>query len=52
MKDTKEYKNLEKIAKKIVKQNHPFEQVFATKEQALDLFEYNRFKQEIIESKV
>ena len=52
VKEEKEYKQIERIIKKIVRQNLPFEAALASKEQALDMFEYNRFKTEIIENKV
>ena len=47
-----DYKNIEKEMAKIVNQNYEFERLYLSKEQALDLFSYNKFKVELIEKKV
>ena len=47
-----EYDDLEKIMKKIIKSNHKFERLVLTKIQALEMFEGNKFKQELISEKV
>lgn len=47
-----DYKAVEKAMTKIVGQNHLFERLVVSKEQALDLFSYNNFKVELIEKKI
>jgi threonyl-tRNA synthetase len=47
-----DYKNLEKSIKGIINKNYEFERLLLTKEQALDMFSYNRFKVELISKKV
>ncbi len=43
---------IEKCVSKILQEKQPFEKIFLTKDQALELFEDNPFKQEIISTKV
>ena len=43
---------LEALIKKIVKAKHRFERLELSKEEALDLFSYNRFKTYLIDQKV
>ena len=43
---------LEALIKRIIKQKHSFERLELTKEEALDLFSYNRFKTYLIDTKV
>ena len=52
VKDEQDYKAIEKAMKTIIGQNYPFEKLLVTKEQALDLFSYNKFKTELIQKKV
>lgn len=47
-----DYKKLEKSIKQIIGKNYTFERLFLTKDQALDMFQYNQFKTELIEKKV
>jgi len=47
-----DYKSIEKSVKQIIKQNHQFERLLVTKEQALDIFSYNKYKVELIQNKV
>ena len=47
-----DYKLIEKSVKQIIKQNHSFERLLVTKEQALDIFSYNKYKVELIQNKV
>lgn len=47
-----DYSAIEKVAKSIIGKNYPFERLILTKEQALDLFSYNKFKTELILKKV
>jgi threonyl-tRNA synthetase len=43
---------LEADIKKIVKAKHRYERLLLSKEEALDLFSYNRFKTHLIENKI
>lgn len=52
MRGEEDYKKLEKVIKTIVNKNYPFERLLLSKEQALDLFSYNKFKVELITKKV
>ena len=47
-----DFKNIEKIVEKIVKEKQPFQRLQLTKDEALEMFQYNPFKVEIIRSKV
>lgn len=47
-----DYAHLLKHIKSIVDQKHLFERLEVTKEEALDLFSYNRFKTELIAKKI
>ena len=47
-----DYKKLEKSIKQIIGKNYTFERLYLTKDQALDMFQYNQFKTELIEKKV
>merc|ERR1712142_501607 len=47
-----DFKNLETIIKKIIKEKQPFERLVLTKAQLLELFKHNPFKQRIIKEKV
>jgi threonyl-tRNA synthetase len=46
-----DYKALEQSVKQIINKNYAFEKLLVSKEQALDLFSYNKFKLELIEKK-
>ena len=52
VKGEEDYNAIEKAVKSIVGQDYPFERLLVTKEQALDLFSYNKFKTELILKKV
>lgn len=47
-----DYKKLEDIVSAVVKEGQPFERIVLTKEQALRMFSYNKYKVEIIGNKV
>lgn len=47
-----DYKPLEAIAQKAIKEKQPFERLVMTKENLLEMFKHNRFKQVLIGSKV
>lgn len=47
-----DYAKLESIVKNIVKDKQDFERLTLTKEQALEMFKYNKYKTEIIQEKV
>ena len=47
-----DFATLEASIKKIIKAKHRFERLELSKEEALDLFSYNRFKTYLIENKV
>ena len=47
-----DFPKLEKAAEKITRERQPFTRLVLSKEQALDMFRFNPFKQEIIRSKV
>ena len=47
-----DYSNIEKAVKQIVNKNYAFEKLYLSKEQALDMFSYNKFKMELIDKKV
>ena len=49
---TSDLKPLEKIVDKVVKEKQPFERVTLTKQQLLDMFSYNKYKQHIIQDKI
>ena len=42
----------EKAIKKIVGKNYPFERLVISKEEAQDMFSYNKFKLELIDKKI
>jgi threonyl-tRNA synthetase len=46
------FPEIEQLVSFIVKEKQPFERLELTKEQALEMFSYNRFKSEIIQTKV
>eukprot|EP00347_Sterkiella_histriomuscorum_P014952 403358875 len=48
----KDYKTLESSIKSIIKKNLDFERLVISKEEALDMFSYNKFKTHLIENKV
>ncbi|SPJ11004.1 threonine--tRNA ligase [Plasmodium sp. DRC-Itaito] len=50
--NNEDYKRIEDEFNKLVKENVSFEKVICTKEEALELFEYNPFKLELIRSKI
>ncbi|SOV15732.1 threonine--tRNA ligase [Plasmodium sp. gorilla clade G2] len=50
--NNEDYKRIEDEFNKLVKENVAFEKVVCTKEEALELFEYNPFKLELIRSKI
>ena len=47
-----DYKPLEKIVEKAVKEKQPFQRATLTKEQLLEMFKYNKYKQHIIKDKI
>jgi threonyl-tRNA synthetase len=47
-----DYERIELEVQKIIKARHKFERLECTKEQALDLFSYNKYKTDLIESKI
>ncbi|GAM83274.1 hypothetical protein ANO11243_012600 [Dothideomycetidae sp. 11243] len=47
-----DYKPLEKIVDKAVKEKQKFERLTLTKEQLLEMFSYNKYKQHIIKDKI
>lgn len=47
-----DYKPLETIAQKAIKEKQPFERLVVTKENLLEMFKHNKFKQVLIGSKV
>lgn len=47
-----DYKSLEKEIKNITGKKYRFERLLLTKEEALDLFSYNKFKTQLIQNKV
>lgn len=47
-----DYKPLETIAQKAIKEKQPFERLVMTKENLLEMFKHNRFKQVLIGSKI
>lgn len=49
---TSDWKPLEKIAEKIFKEKQPFERATLSKEQLLEMFAYNKYKQHIIKDKI
>ena len=49
---TEEFASLQKLIDQVVKEKQPFERLVLTKDEALELFQYNPFKQEIISTKV
>lgn len=50
--DTNDFKMLELLVKSFTKQKAPFQRIVATKEEALDLFSYNKYKQYLIGFKI
>ena len=47
-----DYKPLETIAQKAIKEKQPFERLVVSKENLLKMFEHNRYKQHLINSKI
>ncbi|KAF2459637.1 threonyl-tRNA synthetase-like protein [Lineolata rhizophorae] len=47
-----DYKPLETIAQKAIKEKQPFERLTMTKEELLDMFKTNKYKQHIIKDKI
>jgi len=47
-----DYKPLEKVAEKAIKEKQTFERLTLTKQQLLDMFAYNKYKQHIISDKI
>jgi threonyl-tRNA synthetase len=52
VKGQEDYTSIEKAVKSIINKNYAFERLLLSKEQALDMFSYNRFKVELIQKKV
>lgn len=50
--EEKDYKPIQDAAESIIKQNYPYQRLTLTKEQALELFQDNPFKVQLISSKV
>mmetsp|Transcript_36162 Transcript_36162/g.70285 ORF Transcript_36162/g.70285 Transcript_36162/m.70285 type:complete len:690 (-) Transcript_36162:143-2212(-) len=48
----KDFKELESMIKSIIKEKQPFQRLVLTKEQALEMFKFNKFKQILITEKV
>merc|ERR1719195_500907 len=46
------FKQIEKLVQRIVKEKQPFQRVVLTKPQALEMFKFNKFKQELISEKI
>lgn len=49
---TNDYSKMESTAKEIVKKRYPFEKVYLTRDEALELFQNNPFKVSLISSKI
>lgn len=49
---TADYKPLKQIAEKAIKEKQPFERLELTKEELLEMFSYNKYKQHIINDKI
>ena len=47
-----DYPAIEKIIKKFITENHTFEKILLTKQQALELFKTNPFKVALINAKI
>lgn len=47
-----QFERIEKRVKKFVEENHTFQKVYLTKEEALSLFKYNPFKVQLITHKI
>lgn len=47
-----DYEQIEEAVKQVIKEKQPFERLVVTKEEALELFAYNKFKTEILAEKV
>lgn len=47
-----DFETLDSLVSKVIKEKQPFERLVLTKEEALDLFDYNEFKIETLTSKV
>ncbi|KAG0687716.1 threonyl-tRNA synthetase [Pichia californica] len=47
-----DFKNIETACQKAIKDKQPFERLVMTKEELLDMFNYNKYKQELIKSKI
>lgn len=47
-----DYSTINKVVEQIVKEKQPFERLLVTKEEALELFKYSKFKTEILSEKV
>ncbi|KAK3720590.1 threonyl-tRNA synthetase [Vermiconidia calcicola] len=49
---TSDYKPLKQIAEKAIKEKQPFERLTLSKEDLLEMFSYNKYKQHIIQDKI
>lgn len=47
-----DFKNIEAACQKAIKEKQPFERLVMTKEELLEMFNYNKYKQELIKSKI
>lgn len=47
-----DFKNIETACQKAIKDKQPFERLVMTKEELLEMFNYNKYKQELIKSKI
>eukprot|EP01128_Nolandella_sp_AFSM9_P011466 TRINITY_DN81_c1_g2_i1.p1 TRINITY_DN81_c1_g2~~TRINITY_DN81_c1_g2_i1.p1 ORF type:complete len:775 (-),score=294.22 TRINITY_DN81_c1_g2_i1:169-2466(-) len=47
-----DYKTVEQQVSRIVKQKQPFQRLVLTKEEALELFKFNKYKQQLISEKI
>lgn len=47
-----DFKNIETACQKAIKEKQPFERLVMSKEELLEMFNYNKYKQELIKSKI
>ena len=47
-----DFNNIETACQKAIKEKQPFERLVMTKEELLEMFNYNKYKQELIKSKI
>lgn len=49
---SQDFKNIETACQKAIKEKQPFERLVMTKEELLEMFNYNKYKQTLIQSKI